>query len=125
MTTTPEQLIMTTAQRDGFIQALMGDGDTNEAVAMLQSLPMVSAEPVGRIIASPANTYVEVEWVNDCIPDAGATLYISPQALTPITPDDVTDEMVQQWKLSGAESYEPKKDIAAAYNAVRKHRGEA
>ena len=81
-----DKLIMNTAQRDNYLQIMrnnMQDPDAYDAITELQSLIMVDSELVGRIITSPANTHKEVEWVNDCMPDAGTTLYASPQALTP------------------------------------------
>ena len=172
-----DKLIMTTAQRDNYLQIMrnnMQDPDAYDAITELQSLIMVDSELVGRIITSPANTHKEVEWVNDCMPDTGTTLYASPQSLTPeddgsdwfyklqficrvlqgespdktdmqtalgvaqalkrerwtaakaltsITADDVTDEMLQVFLDALDTPMNYRATVAAAYNTIIKHRG--
>lgn len=120
-----DKLIMTTEQREHITKVLMStpkNDDANKALAMLQSLPMVSAEPIGytndsykdsrvdggSFFSSPTSSYVN-------------PLYTSPQALTKISADDVTEAIRQEFLSKDVLD----EAIAAAYNAVIKHRSEA
>lgn len=124
-----DKLILTTAQRAGFIQALNGDGDTEVAIAMLQSLPMVQGEPVAyrqkRLLGKNKHWHYDAHEINPDYLHEFEPLYTSPQPLQTITADDVTDDMVRV--MSYFHGYAPtdKEVIAAAYNAVIKHRSEA
>lgn len=121
-----DKLIMTTAERDDILHALSvpehaDDGEIATAIAMLQSLPMVSGEPAAwRHDHGEENggfEYYEEASCDKCQP-----LYTSPQALTPITADDVTDEMVHESCFINV--FNAKQQIATVFNLVNKHRSE-
>lgn len=62
---TDKLYLITEADRDDILHALSvpehaDEGENATAIALLQSLPMVDSKPVGKIVASPANTYEEV-----------------------------------------------------------------
>lgn len=118
---------------DRLVGKLQNHAEIKKQLNMLQSLPMVDGEPVARILHSKApsscgtvaKTFKEVpkdKWSSHWT--EGTLLYTSPQALTPITADDVTDEMVTTYHK--AHNYDYRKDIIVnAVNAWIKHRGEA
>jgi hypothetical protein len=112
------------AQRQNLV---LKEREHKDAMEMLQSLPMVSAEPVAWRRFDDIAWHVELTTNDDY--DGWDPLYTSPQALTPISADDVTDEMYNEWQKVFGESitYCPKDSeiMAAAYNAVIKHRSEA
>lgn len=114
----------------------------DEAFKVLQSLPMVSGEPVAYMFKNNEGTEIggltPLPSKRDLleIGKQGATvipLYTSPQPLKPITADDVTDEMLQDIfpkSFSGLNKdvtvhKRVKGDIANIYNAVIKNRSEA
>lgn len=131
-----DQLIMTTAERDLTLEALRiqwnaapadAEPKINEARNMLQSLPMVTGEPVAYLahfyIEPTIHTEAEDGFdVVEPIAEGAFPVYTSPQALAPITVDDVTDEMVDEYHKDIAFSQYAKLIITAAYNAVIKHR---
>jgi hypothetical protein len=95
---------------------------------------MVDSEPVATVKSWTNGSYwrnYKLDWNKD-VPE-GTKLYTSPQALTQISADDVTDEMVKEIFPTSATSFSRKsgtykkiaRDIANIYNAVLKHRGEA
>lgn len=133
--------LITEAQRDQFpelIDSLLYGTQKdvlvakNAIIAMLQSLPVVDSEVLATVTDVPPafgySTYIR--WHNSPPPRTGTRLYTSPQALTPITADDVTDEMVKSY-INEAKSIDiataniNKSIMAAAYNAVIKNRSEA
>ena len=154
-----DQLILTTVQRDAQIEALTNSKEAiatslhfgvdevqaasdisslNAAIDMLQSLPMVSGEPVAWQMKSlfSSNKWVGVTKAQcEAAEETDAytqepraihtrRLYTSPQALKPITAKDVTDEMHETFDKTFM-PYGPDREImAAAYNAVIKHKGD-
>lgn len=107
---------------------------------MLQSLPVVSAEPVAWMRNPEAETHYKPfmseihrsSWIEE-LPNGSVErlysipLYTSPQALTTITADDVTDEMWKAYYKTIPETTIEKSDFAAAVNAYLaiNHRSEA
>ena len=135
-----DKLIMTTAQRDALMVTLaMATPKTNSAldmlvggrlieeVDMLQSLPMVSGEPVATIETLPTTAgsigQRYINWVKEC-PPVKTKLYTSPQPLRPITTD-----MVNEFEnaLDGGHGWWCDRDartiMEVALNAVIKHKG--
>lgn len=141
--------LLTEADKDYFIKCIKtlctgSHSDVTKTAqtlqGMLQSLHMVSGEPVAwtwdtmgsggmsgyRIAHFQINKPKKTTTMFDLTP-----LYTSPQALTPITADDVTPAMLKEWNKIfglGDMSVASPKDgeiMAAAYNAVIKHRSEA
>ena len=137
---TDKQYLISKKEIDETIFSMEGAGKPiNEIIDILQSLPMVSAEPVAwaiRIGNSPNWSYCDTESDADFYGKRSVMryekkpLFASPQALTPITADDVTDEMVKSY-INEAKSIDiataniNKSIMAAAYNAVIKNRSEA
>jgi hypothetical protein len=135
---------MTTVERDEILSKLNEDLAIDEVslvkdvINILQSLPMFSAEPVEYLldgmrvklnfnsvgnITSLQNLKHDLQgrWVSFVGAENDKHLKAtSPQALTPITADDVTDEMVDEYHKDMAFSQYAKLIITAAYNAVIK-----
>lgn len=131
---TDQQYLITEAQRDEQIEIMrrnMQDPDAYDAIAMLQSLPVVSAEPVAwtwDTMGSGGMSGYRMAHFQMNKPEKTATmfdltpLYTSPQASTPITAKDVTDEMLRVFldELDTPMNY--RATVAAAYNAFINHR---
>ena len=150
-----DKLILTTAQRDAQIEALTNSKEAiatslhfgvdevqaasdisslNAAIDMLQSLPMVSGAPVAWMVTTEMqdgtrSTYPTTgryKHVRDvCDFGEPIPLYTHAQPLTPITADDVTDEMRTEFQTNSTFGGLSIDLIVAAYNAVIKHRSEA
>lgn len=141
-TLTPEQLIMTTADRDYFLNCIKtlcigSHSDVTRTAQtlqeMLQSLPVVSGEPVAYL----AHYYIEPTIHTEA--DAGFDVvepttenafpvFTSPQALTPITADDVSDACVRElWAIGRLTDlgHLGKSDVVVYLNTFLKHRKEA
>jgi hypothetical protein len=124
---TDKLYLITEAQRQQCI-----DSHLNNAVAILQSLPMVSAEPVAHIYPWVLERFATAETTGraysvavECADGVSVPLYTSPQALTPITADDVSDKtVIDLWRIGVLTSTGTQgKEIAAkVYNAVIKHK---
>lgn len=126
-----DQLIMTTAEREQLQNTLKQcwhtvSPETDPLIAsseaLLQSLPMVDSEPVSLrdAVFKVCEGYTLHEGARKILETA---LFASPQALTPITAADVTDEMVESYineakNIDIATANINKSIIAAAYNAV-------
>ena len=150
---TDKLYLITESQRDTLLVSLgMATPKTNSALDvivgsrlvaeadMLQSLPMVASQPVTidteAVQVLARRTYrqhknsirgqqiTEADSFENHLIWATAKLYTSPQALTQISADDITDEMLKyftdQYKCGSVNCNED--EIVAAYNAVIKHR---
>lgn len=101
-----------------------------EADKMLQSLPMVDREPVAwmnpnspySVMTTNQKEHNEFQYSDEFLAGHTQPLYTSPQALTPITAADITDEMVEYI----ATHLRVKREIMAlSINSWIKHRSEA
>lgn len=109
------------AQRQNLV---LKEREHKDAMEMLQSLPMVTDTPKAYILQNSEDSHKKLSWVEnvDC---ESIPLFTSPQALTPITADDVTDEMHETFNMTRIPFGPDREIMAAAYNAVIKHRGKA
>jgi hypothetical protein len=124
---TDKLYLITEAQRDLLLaNHLMLKHETD----VLQSLPMVSGEPAAYMFRT--DEYFEIGGLAPLpskrdlleIAEQGATvihLYTSPQALTPITADDVTEAIRQEFLTKDVLD----EAIATVFNFIVKHRSEA
>ena len=123
-----EKLYLITETNRMDLISWLRQGKTQRVVNALEnltakSLPMVDSEPVAYSDGAFGGRFT-YKCLNPAmiLPDNTA-FYTSPQALTTITADDVTDEMVNEpHNLTVLDN--PKTMIAAIYNAVIKHRSE-
>ena len=131
-----DQLIMTTVQREQLQNTLKQcwhtvSPETDPLIAsseaMLQSLPMVDSQPVTteslldavvRAWCYPCNAHKTMDAdLALAMCTEVSKLYTSPQALTPITTDDVTDEMLKKYdKLCYDEDSTPQQHLALVLN---------
>lgn len=134
---TDKLYLITEADRDNILHALSvpehaDEGENATAIVLLQSLPMVSGEPVAYRYSFSCG---EVWTLSNLEPGKAIrvealveSLYTSPQPLQPITAADITPAMHREWnKIFRADdmSVATPSDgaiMAAAYNAVIKGR---
>ena len=134
---TEKLYLITEAQRQQLCELIEKDGFSNKpATDMLQSLPMVSGEPVAWLITTELQdgtrrTYAatgKYSHVKDAC-DFGnpVPLYTHAQPLQPITADEITPEIVAAYgaNFNSWDTPSYAEQIEAAYNAVIKHRSEA
>lgn len=126
--------IITDVQCEQVLQAIrMPHGFTAEVKEMLQSLPMVSGEPVAYRLVDPdfakKHHYFDLNEVEP-VKHVLEPLYTSPHPLQPISANDVTDEMIDELakQCPTYNTVEVDRQIIAAsvniYDAVIKHRSE-
>lgn len=114
---------ITEEQRAKVIEALSHPhGFRAEARGIMQSLPLITGEPVAWRRFDAIDVAWRVELTTNDDYDGWEPLYTSPQALTPITAADITDEMVEYI----ATHLRVKREIMAlSINSWIKHRSEA
>ena len=117
-----DKLYLITAQKIAELIANAKDYNAEKIAMLLQSLPMVDSVPIchlrARTASTPWNSFEPVP--RDM--DNAFPVYTSPQALTQISADDVTDEMINDclphWMMTELEDV--REIFVQIYNAVIK-----